>query len=149
MYSAEALIRNPQLVYTFTRSNLTVARECLTEAEIFHCLNSFSNNKSPGTDGLSSECQWYEFFWEDIKLYLSNNFNFIAKNGKMSISHRQGILTLIPKNDKNPLLVKNWRPISLLNLDYKLIAKCIANRIKPVLSNVIPADQTGFLKTDI
>ena len=66
----------------------------------------------------------------------------------MSISNRQGILTLIPKKDKNSLLVKNLRPISLLNLDYKLIAKCIANRIKPVLSNIIPADQTGFLKTD-
>ena len=58
-------------------SHLTVARECLTEAEIFHCLNSFSNNKSPGTDGLSSECQWYKFFWEDIKLYLSNNFHYL------------------------------------------------------------------------
>ena len=151
LYSAEALIRNPQVVNTFLKDLPKLTDEqsnscegMLTEAEIFRCLNSFSNNKSPGTDGLSSE--WYKFFWEDIKLYLLNSLNFIAKNGKMSISQRQGILTLIPKKDKNPLLVKNWRPISLLNLDYKLIAKCIANRIKPVLSNIIHADQTGFLK---
>ena len=71
-----------------------------TEAGIFRCLSSFSNNKSPGTDSLSSER--YKFFWENIIFYFLVSFNFIAKNGKMSITQRQGILTLIPKKDKNP-----------------------------------------------
>ena len=90
LYSAEELIRDPQVVNTFLKDLPKLTDEqsnscegMLTEAEIFRCLNSFSNNKSPGTDGLSSE--WYKFFWEDIKLYLLNSFNFIEKNGKISI----------------------------------------------------------------
>ena len=65
----------------------------------------------------------------------------------MSIAQRQGItsITLISKKDKDRELLKNWRPLSLLNTDYKIIAKCIANRIKKGLPNIIHSDQTGFL----
>ena len=40
----------------------------------------------------------------------------------------------------------SWRPISLLNVDYKVAAKVIANRIKPVLQSIINSSQTGFMK---
>ena len=53
---------------------------------------------------------------------------------------------LIPKKDAEPYLIKNWRPISLLNCDYKIAAKAIANRFKHVFPNLIDNDQTGFLK---
>ena len=61
---------------------------------------------------------------------------------------RQGIIKLIPKKDAKPYmyLVKNWRPISLLNSDYKVVAKAIANHLKQVLPNLIDNDHTGFLK---
>ena len=55
-------------------------------------------------------------------------------------------ITLIPKKDKSLCYIKNWRPISLLNCDYKIAAKSIANRIKKVLPSIISSDQTGFLK---
>ena len=58
----------------------------------------------------------------------------------------KGIIKLIPKKDAEPYLIKNWRPISLLNSDYKIAAKAIANRFKHVLPNLIDSDQTGFLK---
>ncbi len=51
-------------------------------------------------------------------------------SGEMSITQRHGILNLLPKKDKDILELKNWRPISFLNQDYKLTAKCIASRIK-------------------
>ena len=59
---------------------------------------------------------------------------------------RRGIVKLIPKKDAEPYLIKNWRPISLLNCDYKIAAKAIANRFYQVLPKLIDNDQTGFLK---
>ena len=64
----------------------------------------------------------------------------------MSITQRRGIVKLNPKKDAEPYLIKNWRPISLLNCDYKIAAKAIANRLKQVLPKLIDNDQTGFLK---
>ena len=62
------------------------------------------------------------------------------------MSQRRGIIKLIPKKDSDPSLIKNWHPITLLNSDYKIAAKAIANRIKKVLPDLIDGDQTGFIK---
>lgn len=62
------------------------------------------------------------------------------------MTQRRGIIKLIPKKDAEPYLIKNWRPISLLNCDFKIAAKAIANRFKHVFPNLIDNDQTGFLK---
>ena len=60
----------------------------------------------------------------------------------------RGIISLIQKKkEKSPFLLKNWRPLSLLNVDYKLLAKTIAVGIKSVLLHVIHDDQIGFIKT--
>ena len=53
---------------------------------------------------------------------------------------------MIPKKNKDPLLLKNWRFISLLNTDYKLATKCIAKRLEKVLPYLIDGDQTGYIK---
>ena len=53
---------------------------------------------------------------------------------------------MIPKKNKDPLLLKNWRPITLLNVDYKLATKCIARRLEKVLPHLIERDQTGYIK---
>ena len=111
--------------------------------ELFSCLNTLPNQKSPGTDGLPAE--WYKCFWSDIKSLLLNSVNHSYITETLSITQRQGIITVIPKRDKDLLLVKNWRSISLLNVDYKLIiAKCIETRIKTVLPSMIHKDQSGF-----
>jgi exonuclease III len=116
----------------------------LSENEILEVLKSCSNNKSPGTDGFSAE--FYKFFWKDIKCYLTNALNFNYINNKLSITQREGLITLIPKKEKDTLLIKNWRPITLLNQDYKLATKAIAKRICSMLPKLIHSDQTGFLK---
>ena len=56
------------------------------------------------------------------------------------------IIKLIPKKDAEPDLIKNWRPITLLNCDYKIAAKAIANRLKKVVPKLVNSDQTGFIK---
>ena len=72
--------------------------------------------------------------------------NSVFKSEQPSISQRRGIIKLIPKKDADSSLIKNWRPISLLNCDYKIAAKAIANRLEKILPKVIDNDQTGFLK---
>ena len=64
----------------------------------------------------------------------------------LSISQRQGIISLIPNKDKDLLSLNNWRPISLLNRDYKIATKCIANRLEIVLLLLIGSNQTGYMK---
>ncbi len=63
----------------------------------------------------------------------------------MSTTQRQGVITLIPKDNKSRQLLKNYRPISLLNTIYKMGSASIANRIKTVLDKLINGDQTGFI----
>ena len=62
--------------------------------------------------------------------------------GNLSISQRQGLITLICKNKDAPQYLTNWRPISLLNVDYKIISKVLTNRLKLVIGKVISIDQT-------
>ena len=84
-------------------------------------------------------------FCNQIGLILVKSFNYSFNMGLLSDSQRRGVISLIPKDGKDEDLLKNWRPISLLKVDYKIAAKVIANRMKKVLSSVISNDQTGFL----
>ena len=64
----------------------------------------------------------------------------------MSRSQKQAVITLIEKKGKDRLLLENWRPISLVNVDAKIMSKVIATRIKNVLPNIIHHNQTGYVK---
>ena len=66
--------------------------------------------------------------------------------GKMSVTQCQGIITCIPKEGKDKNILKNWRPITLLNTAYKIASSRIARRVKTVLPQLIYDDQKGFLK---
>ena len=101
-------------------------------------------NKTPGSDGLPAE--FYKVFWNDISDLFLNSINYAYRSSQLSVTQRRGIIKLIPKKDAEPNLIKNWRPISLLNCDYKIAAKAIANRFKQVIPNIINYDQSGFLK---
>ena len=116
----------------------------LTAAECLESLKTMESNKTPGTDGIPAD--FYKVFWNDIKPFFLASINASFEKGLLSISQRRGLITLIPKKDKPKCSIKNWRPISLLNCDYKIAAKSIANRIKKTLPSIINSDQTGFLK---
>ena len=116
----------------------------LTVDECLNALKTMKSGKSPGSDGFPSE--FYKVFWADISMLLLKAINFAYEKGLLSISQRSGILSLLPKENKLHYFIKNWRPITLLNYDYKIFAKAIANRIKKVLLYLINSDQTGFLK---
>jgi len=101
-----------------------------------------SNNSSPGISGFTSA--FYKVFWIDISIFLVRSMNYSFEMGELSISQKQGVITCIPKGNKDKLLLKNWRPISLLNVGYKIASASIANRMKKVLDTLISETQSVF-----
>ncbi len=111
----------------------------VTLEECLSALNSFKRNKSAGIDGLPYE--FYQCFWDILGSDLVDVYNDCLSRGSLSFSQRTGLITLLyKKNDK--LDTKNWRPISLLCTDYKILAKVLTNRLKLVLSTVVSPCQT-------
>ena len=99
----------------------------ITEAELLTIVKSLPNNKTPGEDGLPSE--FYKVFWQDIKYYSLESYKYSYQMGNLTITQKRGILCLTPKKS-DPLKLKNWRPLSLLNQDYKILSKLVAKRMK-------------------
>ena len=102
------------------------------------------NDKSPGPDGFSSE--FFKIFWKDIGSFITRAINNSKELTCFTEPNKLSIITCIPKVGKPKQFLKNWRPISLLNVIYKLASGYIAERIKTVLDKIINRDQTGFLK---
>ena len=139
-------------IFFFSLENDTVLTEdeqktyegYLTEKECLEDLRRMEPNKTPGSDGLPAE--FYKVFWKEISTTLIRALNYSYESGQLSTTQRRGIIKLIPKKDAEPYFIKNWRPLTLLNCDYKIPAKSIASRIKTVLPDLINNDQTGFIK---
>ena len=110
--------------------------------EAMEALKNMNNNKSPGNTGYTTE--FYKFFFVDIGHFLIRSINYGFQVNKLSITQRQGVITCLPKEGKDPRHLNNWRPISLLNVAYKIASSCISNRIKRVLHGLIHPNQTGF-----
>ena len=111
----------------------------VTLEECTSALQSLSSNKSPGVDGLSYE--FYRTFWESMGPDLVSVLNASRLSGQLSLSQRTGIITLLyKKGDK--LDPKNWRPITLLCTDYKILAKVLTGRLAKVISHVVSPCQT-------
>jgi len=103
-----------------------------------------SLDKSPGPDGMTAN--FYRHFWDLLREFLFAVFQEITKSAVLPNSMRQGLITLIPKPGKDPRLLDNLRPITLLNTDYKLLTHIYNNRLKLGLSKIIGETQTGFIR---
>ena len=116
----------------------------ISSEECVRLLDSFHNNKTPGNDGIPIE--FYKTFWNLISDSFTRCVNECFDKGEMSCSQKQAVITLIEKKGKDRSLLENWRPISLVNVDTKIMTKAIAARIKNVLPDIIHCDQTGYVK---
>ena len=116
----------------------------LTYEECGAALKLMQNGKSPGSDGYTSD--FYKFFWKDVGPFIFRSLNFGYESGKFSQFQSQGVITCIPKENKDRRYMANWRPITLLNTDFKIASAAIANRIKNVLPEIISNTQKGFMK---
>ena len=103
-----------------------------------------SKNKSPGNDGLTKE--FYKTFWEDLKKPLCASITKAFHRGELSHSQKQAVIKLREKKDIDKKIIKNWRPILLLNINTEPISKVLAERLKNVLPSLISSDQTASLK---
>lgn len=111
----------------------------MSSAEVFAALNDMARGKTPGSDGLPAE--FYLVFWDTLGSDLVDVLNASFNSGLLSKSQRTAIISLsFKKGDR--LLHKNWRPISLLNVDYKLCARTLAGRLLRVIYFVVSPDQT-------
>ena len=116
----------------------------ITEEECVKALQSFQGNKAPCNDGLPIE--FYSKFWAIISKPFINCVKQIFTSGEMSRSQKQAVITLIEKRGKDRSLLENLRPISLVNVDGKIISKVLATRIKNVLLSIIHHNQSSFVK---
>ena len=115
----------------------------VTDTECSEAIGNMKLNKSPGLDGLTVE--FYRAFWGKLKIVLTDIYNKSYNEALMSYSQRSSILSLLFKKG-DPLCLDNYRPISLLNVDLKLISHVLAQRLKKVLPKIINVDQTGYVK---
>ena len=116
----------------------------LTEKDLYDSMKSMENDKSPGNDGLTKE--FYVTFWDDIKATFISSLKQAKERKELSISQRQAIIKLIEKKDRDKRYIKNWRPISLLNVDIKILSKALAKRLKEVLPCLISTQQTAYVQ---
>lgn len=111
----------------------------LNSDECLQAAKSLSTNKAPGIDGLPIE--FYRRFWPMLETDLLQVYQDVLATSKLSYTQRSGVVRLIYKKGERRNL-KNWRPITLLTSDYKILTKTLANRMKSVLHSVVSIDQT-------
>ena len=116
----------------------------LTYKEISNTLYKMKSDKSPGISGLTAE--FFKVFWKRLGHFVLRSINAGFNNKQLSLTQRQGIITCIPKENKPKNFLKNWRPLTLLDVVYKIASGAIANSLKQVLDIIICKDQTGFIK---
>ena len=116
----------------------------LTLHELTVVLASMKKGKSPGTNGFTAA--FFKKFWPQLGAFLLRVVNLNIIEGHLTNSFREGVMTLIPKPGKPTDTIKGWRPITLLNTDYKIVSAVIASRLKSVMSDLISPVQSAYLK---
>ena len=119
--------------------------EVVTEEEISKAIKLMNNNSAPGSDGLPAE--FYKVFWSRVKRPLLACYHDSFINHCLPESQRLGVISLLHKGKDLPAdNLDNWRPISLLNVDLKIISKVLSMRMDKVIDGIVGSQQVGFMK---
>ncbi|KAL3675613.1 hypothetical protein R1sor_025561 [Riccia sorocarpa] len=113
-----------------------------TEQEVDDVVANFPKGKSPGLDGIKAEI--LQACWHFIRADCIDTVREFWRRGALTEKNRTAVVKLLPKNEESHLL-KNWRPLSLMGLTYKILAKVLANMIKLFMPKLVDDLQTGFI----
>lgn len=116
----------------------------VTESELMNAINRLKPNKSPGSDGYTAE--WYQEFNQDLIPTLITTLNWVFKTAQIPPSWNEAIISAISKEGKEKMECGSHRPISVLNIDYRLFTSIMARRMEEFLPDLISNDQTGFIR---
>ena len=127
------LPRVPPDLYEFCEGDLTYE-------EAWEAIKLMKNGKTPGSDGLPAEFykKFFPIFGQDYVIMI----NLCNLLGRLSPSQRLSLITLLCKNREFHYFFNYWRPISLLNVDYKILSKSLSIRLKKAMPYIIHSDQT-------
>ena len=123
---------------TLNQKKIEHLNRSITSMEIKTIIKNLPINKSSGPDGFTGE--FYQKFREELTPILLKLFQKITEEVKLPNSFYEAIITLIPNPDKDATKRENYRPISLMNIDEKIINKILANRIQQHIKKIIHHD---------
>lgn len=116
----------------------------ITVEEVRNAIKSLKNNKAPGPDGLANE--FYKILSPKIDMTLAAVFNTFLDGSTLPLYFNSALLKVLHKAGRDPELPASYRPIALLNSDYKLYTKILAECLKSILTNIVHPDQTDFIQ---
>ena len=125
---------------TLGQADRELCERAISLAELTESINSLSLNKSPGPDGFPVE--FYKCFWDPLGPLLLRVANQCFQSNSLCDSMKGSATRLLFKKRGDRRDLKNWRPISLLNVDYKIISKVITTRLSCVLDTIVDPGQT-------
>lgn len=128
---------------TLSQAQRTSLDSPVTLEELQIAVASLSNNKAPGLDGLPNEL--FKKFGEILLPQLLEVFYSSAAEGNLPATMQEAVIIVLLKPGKDPAKPESYRPISLLPVDAKIIAKVLASRLSRVISDLVHQDQTGFI----
>ena len=132
-------------MYNFPKLNqekIENLKKPITSKEIETVIRNLPANKSPGPDSFTAE--FYQKFRKELTPILKL-FQKIAEEGKFPNLFYEAIITLIPKRDKDATKKENYRPISQMNIEAKILNKILAIRLQQHIKKIIHHDQVSFI----
>ena len=128
---------------SFNDTDSSVCEGLITKEECTLSVNKMKHNKSPGLDGLT--VAFHQVFWTLLGNFMIDVYIESYQNGSLPESQRMAVMSLIfKKGDEEN--IENYRPSSLTNVDYRILAFTLAQRVQKVIGNIISNDQTAYIK---